>query len=202
MYRLLLLAAGLACAALLGTTPASAQITFTLNNVSLGVLVNGAVVNAGTLTGTFESNSNTLTSSSTLLTYDLVAPATGAINGHAFPGFEYTPADSTAHFNVGANGLLTGFELDAPLNSTTANASDAVRLYFPTNLSSTGSTTLGNATSLPASYEAENSTGGNRLVESGSVVAAAAPEPSSWMLGFLATGLFVVLLRRARNTRA
>ena len=201
MIRTLLLAIGLATTALLGATPAAAQITFTLNNVSLGVTVASNTFSAGSLTGSFETNSNTITSTSTLLTWNIVAPSTGLINGHAFAGFDYTPTDSTAHFNVGANGLLTGFELDSPLNTTTANASDVVRLYFTTNLSPTGTITLGNATSLPSSYENEQSSGGNRLVQAGGSIAAV-PEPSSWVLGFLATGLFAALCLRSRRARA
>ena len=183
--RSLLLAAGLACTALLAATPVSAQITFTLNNVSLGVPVGGSVVNAGSLTGTFTTNSNTITSMSTLLTWSLSAPSTAAINGHAFTGFTYNPTDSTAHFNVGSSGLLTGFELDAPVNSVTANATDAVRLYFTTNLAAGSPITLGNTSSLPSSYENEQASGGNRWVQAGGTVFAAVPEPSSWMLGFL-----------------
>ncbi len=203
MYRPLLLTLGLAFAALLGATPASAQIIFTLNNVSLGVKVGSNTFSAGTLTGTFETNSNTITSTSTLLTWNIVAPSTAPINGHPFAGFTYNPTDSSAHFNVGSSGLLTGFELDAPPSSTTANAADVVRFYFATNLSPTGTVNLTTAAGLPgiaSSYENEQASGGNRLVETGSV--AAVPEPSSWVLGFLAMGLFAALCLRSRATRA
>ena len=138
-----------------------------------------------------------------MLTWNLTAPSTGAINGHAFTGFTYNPTDSTAHFNVGTSGLLTGFELDAPVGSVTANATDAVRLYFTTNLAAGAPITLGNANSLPSSYENEQASGGNRLVQAGGTVSAAAvPEPSSWVLGFLETGLFAVMCLRSRNARA
>ena len=203
MYRTLLLAAGLACAALLGATPASAQIVFTLNNVSLGVTVNSTTFSAGSLTGTFTTSSSTLTNTTTLLSWNIVAPATGLINGHAFAGFNFTPADSTAYYNVGTSGLLTGFELDAPPSATTATAAEALRFYFATNLSPTGAVNLTTAAGLPAiaaSYENEQTSGGNRLVQTGSV--AAVPEPSAWVLGFLATAWFAALCLRSRTARA
>jgi hypothetical protein len=193
MRALLITAAALVAAVFLTTFNASAQITFTLNNVSF----QSATLSAGSLSGTFTTNSSTLTSTTQLLSWDLIATATGPINGHSFAGFEYTNLDSRAYFNVGGSGLLTGFELDAPAGSTTANANDALRFYFATNLSATGSTSLSTVTPK-ISYENEQASGGNRSVVSGSVLAAV-PEPSSWIMGCVAAGLFAGLCFRGRR---
>ena len=171
---------------------ASAQITFELNNVSLDV----GSSSAGTLSGTFTTNSSVLTSSTQLLSWNIVSTATTGLS-HNFAGFDYTPSNSTAYYNVGANGLLTGFELDSPAGSTSANDNDAVRLYFTSNLSATGVTTLAALPSSAPSYESEHLSGGNRDVVAGSV--SAAPEPSSWALGLIAVGAVFYLRRHAQR---
>ena len=192
--RSLVLAAAVACAFYLTVSAASAQIVFTLTNVSLGV----GNSSAGTLSGTFTTNSSVLTSSTQLLSWDIVATSTTGLT-HNFTGFTYTPSNSTAYYNVGSSGLLTGFELDSPVGSTTSTQSDSIRFYFSTDLSATGAVTL-NTTSPDISYESEHLSGGNRDVVGGSVLAA--PEPSAWMLGFVAAGLIVGLRSRARGMNA
>jgi hypothetical protein len=176
--------------------PASAQIVFTLNNVSLEV----GGVSAGTLSGTFTTNSSVLTSTTQLLTWDITATSTsGTTLAHNFAGFTYTTSNSTAYYNVGGSGLLTGFELDSPQGTTTSNNSDSVRLYFSSDLSATGTVNLG--TSSPTiSYESEHVSGGNRDVAAGTVFAV--PEPSSWMLGCCAMALFAGLLGAAPHRAA
>ena len=181
-------------ACLLTAVPVSAQITFTLNNVSLGVTFGSGFTSAGSLSGTFTTSSNTLSNVSTLSSWNIVAPSSAAINGHAFAGFTYNPTDSTAHFNVGNDGLLTGFELDAPLNATTANAAEAVRFYFTTHLSANGPVSLSTPSMPPSSYENEQASGGNRWVTAGSVLGV--PEPSSWLLACLAALGFGLFMRQ------
>ena len=186
------LAAAIVGALCLTATAASAQITFTLNNVSLGVGTSAA----GTLSGTFTTNSSVLTSTTQLLSWNITSTSTTGL-AHNFTGFTYNTSDSTAYYNVGSSGLLTGFELDSPVGSNTMTQNDSIRFYFSTNLSPTGGASLGTTTPT-ISYESEHLSGGNRNVVTGGVLAA--PEPSAWELGLLAAGLFAGLGLRRHGT--
>jgi MYXO-CTERM domain-containing protein len=190
---LLLALAAIACATILSAGSASAQIIFTLNNVSL--VVPGTTTAAGSLSGYFEISGNTVTSTTQLLTYNISATSTTGLS-HNFVGTTYNPADSTAYYTVGNSGLLTGLQLDIPSSGSPA---DMLRFYFATNLTATGTTALDNTSNSSISYENEQVSGGNRNVSAGNVSAAAAPEPSAWALSLAALALFAGLRLRQRQ---
>jgi hypothetical protein len=131
---------------------ASANFTFNLSNVNLTLGVGGPP--DGTLTGTFTTD-NSLT---TLVSYDIVASASGN-----FAGFTYLTGDAVT------NSLPSFFQIDS--------GSNELRLIFNGGLTTSG------ATLSTSSFEDESASGGLRNVATGSVVVASAvPEPASIVL--------------------
>lgn len=169
-------AAALTCVLLGAAHLASADVTFDLNNVTLG---NGNVP-AGTLTGSFSTN-NSFTS---LVSANIVASPSGTYTGET-----YTLADSTDN-----SGLPNFIQLD--LNPVT-NTSPELRLVFSSALTGTG------ATLSTSSFEFEI-TGGERLVTAGSVSqpqTSATPEPGSATLIASALTMLLALIVKRRRYR-
>ncbi|HEX4138758.1 MAG TPA: hypothetical protein VHY09_00305 [Candidatus Methylacidiphilales bacterium] len=186
------LAAGLALAAFLMTSPASAQIYYYGINAPLGDGSDFATP-AGTVSGWVELNLETFggglpglpNTTETMLNYDLVAsPATG------FTGFEYTLSDSTIQTNLQGEYVIV------------ANNGSSDEIMLQTSAGSAFSTT--GPTQLYASFEVEpvvgNQNNGRAINGDAIPEAAPTPEPSSWVLAGLAAGILTILRFRSRQS--
>ncbi|MCW2387859.1 hypothetical protein M2336_002762 [Sphingobium sp. B1D7B] len=173
MRKSLLAAASLG-AMLLAAAPASAAVTFTLDDVNF--------VGGGALTGSF-TTSNDL---STLLDFSISTTKNNYGFFGNFPGDTYTLADALGFTWSSTLGLSASFL--SPISS--------ISLVFASPLTADG-------TSLALSNETVVKwNGGTRFALSGSVspVAAPVPEPATWMMligGFAIAG---TMMRRRRTT--
>ncbi len=171
--RLILSTSFVLLSVLLPARNASANIIYDVSGVNL------FDVTTTHLTGTFTTND----ARTQIISYDITAPSQVA-GAFTFPGFEYTPSDST----VTSNGLPGNFRIDSP------GGVDELQLVFSGNLSATGATIGSNA------YEHE-SVAGNRTA-SGQVTLASgtAPEPST--IGLVGFGLIAGLAFARKKKRA
>jgi hypothetical protein len=148
MRKLMIASALVVANALTGT--ASANVTYTLDNVQMNSLTTGLGVSAGTLTGEFTVNGTTLVSA------DITA-SIATVSVFSFPGFEYTYGIS------GANSTLTNGLGQAEPNFELLSGSNELELAW---VAGSASPTLISAFDPNHSFEHE-ATGGNRFVTSG-----------------------------------
>lgn len=172
MRKTVLAAAASLGAILLASAPASAAITFNLDNVNF----NGG----GSLMGTF-TTSNDLT---TLLDFSISTTANN--NGWAgnFPGATYTLANAVSVLWSPTLGLSAGFF--SPISQ--------IGLVFAAPLTTDGTQlALSNETVIKWN-------GGVRFASSGTVsaVAGAVPEPTTWAMMVVGLGLVGASMRRRK----
>lgn len=160
----------------------AAGLCLTIGTASADVIfdVNAALQYGGTLTGTVTTN-NAFTS---VTSFDLVASAGPGSRGYTFPGFTYTPADSSV---TAETSTLIQFD--------STPAGEELRLTFSAPLNASG------ATLTSSGYESEI-VAGSRTTTSGSLTpapaSATAPEPASFGL-FAAALLPAALLYKRRR---
>ena len=172
MRKSFLAAAASLGAILLASAPASAAITFNLDNVNF----NGG----GSLTGTF-TTSNDL---STLLGFSISTTANSGGAGN-FPGATYTLANAASVIWSPILGLSASFV--SPISQ--------IGLVFAAPL-----TTNGTKLALSNETVIKWNGGGVRFARSGTVsaVAGAVPEPTTWAMMVVGLGLVGASMRRRK----
>jgi hypothetical protein len=184
MRKLMIASALVVANALTGT--ASANVTYTLDNVQMNSLTTGLGVSAGTLTGEFTVSGTTLVSA------DITA-SIATVSVFSFPGFEYTYGIS------GANSTLTNGLGQAEPNFELLSGSNELELAW---VAGSASPTLISAFDPNHSFEHELA-GGNRFVTSGDapdIPAAPVPTPGPIAtIALLALGLFLLSPRANRG---
>jgi hypothetical protein len=170
MRKTFLTAAASLGAMLLAAAPASAAITFNLNNVNF--------FGGGSLTGSFKTSDDL----STLLDFSITTTANNYGFFGNFTGATYTLADATNVLWSSTLGLSADFT--SPISQ--------IGLLFAAPLTTNG-------TLLALSNESVvKFNGGVRFASSGSVSAGAVPEPAAWAMMIAGFGLAGVAMRRRK----